>query len=149
MGKKGSSLVELIAVIVIMGIIASVATVTIINVINRQRKNATVNGLNNIYSFMKERLLSVETGNYEDFITLIDDDFCYASLTNLIDSGAVDGESYKPEGAEVYFCYDFSAPYVVITSSDITKTKPTETDSTIVNSASITFSYTKDQFIPA
>ena len=49
MGKKGASLVELIAVIVIMGVIAGIAVGTVTVVIARQRKNATINSLNNIY----------------------------------------------------------------------------------------------------
>ena len=149
MNKKGASLVELIAVIVIMGIIASIAGVTVTVVVSRQRKNATINALNNIYDSAKGLLLPVETGNYDENITLIDDDFCYISLTTLIDSGNVDGEDYKPVGNEIYFCYDMNNPFVVITDGTITKAKPSSTGSSTVNQVLVTFNYSTNKFIIA
>ncbi len=147
--KKGTSLVELIAVIVILGVIASITTVVVVNVIARQKRNATINALNNIYESAKGLLLQVEAGDYDENISLIGDDFCYISLTTLIDSGSVDGNGYKPIGNEIYFCYDMNVSFVNITSSSITKDKPTSTGSTEVNTISVTFSFEKDKFILA
>ena len=144
--KKGSSLVELIAVIVIMGIIAAIAIPTTVVLINRQRKNAVINSLNEIYASTRGLLIQVETTSYDPNITLVDDDFCYISLTTLIDSGNVDGSTYKPIGDEIYFCYNMHDSWVVITSGDIAKTKPTSTGSTTVNQVIVTFNFETDKF---
>ena len=147
--KKGITLVETIAVIIIIGIIASVTAITITTIINRQRKNATINSLNNILSSARALLLQVKTDDYDSNITIVDEDFCYISLTTLIDSGNVDGSSYKPTGDEIYFCYDMSECYCVITSGEISKGKPTETSSTTINKVLITYSYNDKKFILA
>ena len=149
LNKKGTSLVELIAVIVIMGIIASITTVTVISVLGRQKKNATITSLNNIYSSAKALLVQVETSSYDENITLIDNDFCYISLTTLIDSGNVDGKEYKPVGNEVYFCYDMHDCFVEITDGAVSKTIPTTADTTTVNDVLVTFSYESNKFIIA
>ena len=149
MNKKGTSLVELIAVIVIMGIISGIAALTVTNVIARQRKNSVINGLNNIYESARVLLVQVETSSYDENISLIDDDFCYISLTTLIDSGNVDGENYRPVGNEIYFCYDMNDSFVIITDSTITKTIPNSTGSSNVNGVLVTFSYSKNKFITA
>lgn len=149
MGKKGASLVELIAVIVIMGVIAGIAVGTVTVVIARQRKNATINSLNNIYESARALLVQVETSSYDEHITLIDDDFCYISLTTLIESGNVDGNKYKPIGNEIYFCYNMHDAFVEITNSAVTKTIPESTASTTVNEILVTFSYASNKFITA
>ena len=147
--KKGASLVELIAVIVIMGVIAGIATLTVTAVISRQRKNATVSALNDIYNSTKGLLIQVETGSYDENITLVDDDFCYISLTTLIDSGNVDGKDYKSITNEVYFCYNMNASWVVITDGAVTKIKPESAGTANINQVDITFDYTIDKFITA
>ena len=147
--KKGTSLVEVITVIIIMGVIATITTAVVVSVIARQKRNATINALNNIYETTKGLLIQVEAGDYDDNITLVDDDFCYISLTTLIDSGNVDGKDYKPVGQEVYFCYDMNIAFVVITDGSFTKVKPSSTGSTTVNEILVTFSYEKDKFIIA
>ena len=149
MNKKGTSLVELIAVIVIMGIISSIGAVTVVSIIARQRKNATISSLKNIYETAKGLLVQVEAGSYDENIVFIDDDFCYISLTSMIDNGAVDGEKYRPTGNEVYFCYDMHEPFVIITNETINKVKPESTGSTTINQVLVTYSYSKDSFIIA
>lgn len=149
MNKKGASLVELIAVIVIMGVIAGITTLTVTNVIARQRKNSVITGLNNIYESTKALLVQVETSSYDENITLIDNDFCYISLTTLIDSGNVDGENYKPVGNEIYFCYimnGLSESFVVISNSTPNKIKPESTGSATVDGVLITFDSIKNKF---
>ena len=149
MNKRGTSLVELIAVIVIMGVIASITTLTVISVVDRQRKNATLNSLNEIYSSTKSLLVQVETDSYDPNITLVDDDFCYISLTTLIESGNVDGDNFKPENSEVYFCYNFNSCWAVITEGDVEKNKPDSTGNAIVNNLAVTFNYSTDRFVIA
>lgn len=149
MNKKGASLVELIAVIVIMGIIASIATLTVSAVITRQRKNAVVNSLNGIYDTAKGILIQVETGSYDENITIVDDNFCYISLTTMINSGIIDGTDYLPNEEEVYFCYNMNNPFVVITNETVTSTIPSSTDSTVINGVLVTFDYQSNKFINA
>ena len=148
MNKNGTSLVEVIAVIVVMGIIASIATVSAIAVINRQKKNATVHSLNDIYGTAKTMLYQVKLGSYDEYIESIDDDFYYVSLNDMIDNGAVDGEDYRTEEIDIYFCYDLDETWVVINNS-ITKTKPTSTGNAEVKDVSVTFNYSTDKFINA
>ena len=149
MNKKGASLVELIAVIVIMGVIASIATLTISSVINRQRRNATINSLNGIYETAKGLLIQVETGTYDENITLIDDDFCYISLSTMLDEGIIDGSDYRANGDEIYFCYDFNDSFVIITADSVSNNRPDSTGSTIVNSVMVTFDFQSNKFISA
>ena len=146
MGKKGTSLVELIAVIVIMGIIASISTVTVVNVIARQRENATIVSLNSIYETAKGLLITVETGSYDENITVVDDDFCYISITTMIDSGIIDGKDYKPVGPEIYFCYNMNISFVEITDSTVSENVPESTSNTVVNKLEVTFDFVKDKF---
>ena len=149
MNKKGASLVELIAIIVIMGIIAGISAVTISTVIDRQRKNSTVTALNNIYESAKSLLVQVETASYDENITVVDEEFCYISLTTLIDSGNVDGKDYKPENNEIFFCYDMHDAFVVIDNLAPNKIKPSSTGSANVNKVLISFSFEKDKFVSA
>ncbi|MBP5446317.1 MAG: type II secretion system protein [Acholeplasmatales bacterium] len=144
--KRGASLVELIAVIIIMGVIAGIAVPTVIAVINRQRRNATINALNEIYNSAISLLLQVETESYDPNITLVDEDFCYISLTTLIDSGNVDGNDYYPQNEEVYFCYNFNSNWVVITNGEVSKEKPTSTGTSYINKLDITFDFDNDSF---
>ena len=148
MNNKGASLVELIAVIVIIGVIAGITTVSVVSVINRQKKNSTILSLNNIYESTKELLIAVETGIYDENITLLDDDFAYISLTTLIDSGNVDGKDYKPINNEVFFCYNMESYWVLIDST-ISKTKPSSTNVAMVYNVNVTFDYNADKFISA
>ena len=152
MNKKGASLVELIAVIVIMGVIAGIATLTVTTVIARQRNNSVINGLNNIYESAKGMLVQVEAGDYDDNIIVVDNDFCYVSLTTLIDSGNVDGNNYKPNDNEIYFCYVMngtSEAFVTIGNSVPNKIKPKSTGSTTVDKVLVTFNYSTNKFITA
>lgn len=147
MNKKGTSLVELIAVIVIMGVIASIASVTIINVIDRQRRNTTVNTLNNIYGTAKEMLYLVTNADYDENITVNDDKtFCYISLNTMLDAGIIDGNSYRVENGDVYFCYNMTETWVVIGNDTPTNSKPTSTDSIIINKVNVTFDFLIDKF---
>ena len=146
MNKKGTSLVELIAVLIIMGLIAGITTVTVVAVVARQRKNSVVTSLNNIYESAKVLLVQVETSSYDENITLVDNDFCYISLTTLIDSGNVDGENYKPIGNEIYFCYNMHDSFVNITSSTISDNIPESTGNATVDNVLVTFDYSKDKF---
>ena len=147
MNKKGTSLVELIAVIVIMGIIASISTVTVVTVIHRQRKNAAISSLNTIYRSAKALLVQVETGNYDENIIVVEEDYCYISLTVLIDTGSVDGVNYKPTENEIYYCYDYHSSWVIISNNAPTNTIPAQTGVALVNGVSITFDFTNDKFI--
>ena len=146
MNKKGASIVELIAVIIVMGIIASISTVVVIAVINRQRVNATLSSLNNIYESTKGSLVLVETGNYDENIIIIDNNFAYISLTTLIESGSIDGKDYKPEDNEIYFCYDMHNTWVLIDNT-ISTNKPNSTNVSLVNEINVTFDYETDKFI--
>lgn len=148
MNKKGTSLVELIAIIVIMGIIAGISTITVVSVVNRQRKNAVIAGINNIYESAKEMLIEVETDNYDENISLIDDDFCYISLTTMIESNIIDGYDFTPNSNEIYFCYNMRDSWVVIQEETPEKTMPDETGSAVVDKLEITFSFADNKFIP-
>ena len=148
MNKKGSSLVELIAVIVIMGIIASVATVTAVAVIDRQKKNAAINSLNGIYDSAIALLVQVETGSFDENI-IVEDSYCYISLTTLIDTGNVEGDDYRPVDNEIYFCYMQYKPYVIIGNETPTSSIPEVTGNSTINGVSITFNYSKNQFVTA
>ena len=145
MNKKGMSLVEIMAVIVIMGIVASIGTVSAVAVIDRQRKNSVVSALNNIYETAKNMLYQVQYTSYEEFIVIVDDSFCYVTLTDMIDNAAVDKETYKPNDNEIYFCYDMETTWVEIGIS-ATSTKPSTTGNTFVNNVDVTFDYSKNQF---
>ena len=147
--KKGTSLIELIAVIVILGVIASITTVVVVNVIYRQKKNATVISLNDTYRSAQEMLILVKSSDYDPIITIVDDDFCYVTLTDMIDNGRLRGNDYYPAGDEIYFCYDMNDPFVVITSGTISKTKPEATGTTRVNGVDVTFDFDNDCFIIA
>lgn len=147
--KKGSSLVEVIAVIIILGIIASIATVTVITIVNRQRENATLASLNNIYNTAKEMLISVETSIYDENITVVDENFCYISLTTMLENGIIDGSDYYPINNEIYFCYNMNTSFVLITNSSVTRTIPDSTGSANVNGVEVTFDFTNDKFITA
>lgn len=146
MNKKGASLVELIAVIVILGIISSIAAITVTQVVIRQKKNAVISSLNNIYSSAKSLLVQTETDSYDENIT-VEEGFSYISLTTLIDSGNVDGSSYRPTEKEIYFCYDFDSCWVVIQTELPTNTRPSSTNSTPINGQNVTFDFTNDKFI--
>ena len=147
--KKGTSLVELIAVIVILGIIASITTIVATNVIHRQKKNATITSLNDTYRNAQDLLCLVETTSYDEIITIVDNDFCYVSLTTMIETGRIRGNSYIPRGPEIYFCYDMNEAFVVITDGTLTKEKPESTGTTLVNGVNVSFSYESDSFIIA
>lgn len=147
--KRGASLVELIAVILILGIIAAIAVPTVLSVIDRQKKNAIINSLNGIYKSAKDLLVQVATESYDPNITLIDEDFCYISLTTLIESGNVDGNKYKPTNGEVYFCYNFDSSWVAITEGGVAKEKPSSAGTARVNELDVSFDYTSDEFIVA
>ena len=149
MGKRGTSIVELIAVIVIMGIIAGIAVPVTIVLVNRQRKNATIASLNNVYEMAKDLLFQVQTGSYDENIYLVDENFCYLSLTTIVENHLIDGENYAPQGAEIYFCYDFNEPYVIITDGGVTAGKPTTTGSALVHDVNVTFSYDTNKFVSA
>ena len=148
MNNKGTSLVEMIAIIVIMGIIATIATATTITVIDRQRKNSTVNALNNIYVTAKNILYQVQLDTYDSFIVKVDDDFCYVTLTTLVEEKAIDGDNFKPVGNEVLFCYDMDQTWVQI-GEPVTKDKPSSTNDTQINKVNVTFDYSKDKFVKA
>jgi len=145
MNKKGMSLVEILAVIIIMGVVAGIGTVTTVALISRQRKNATVNALNNIYSTAQNILYQARAESHNDYITYIDEDFCYTSLTRLIDDGAIDGAHYKPVGNDIYFCFNMDETWVIIDST-VSKTKPENTGETQVNSVTVTFNYSSKKF---
>lgn len=145
MNKRGASLVEIIAVIVIMGIIASIGTVTTIVIINRQRKNVTINSLNDIYKTAKNLLYQALMEPDVELVVLVDDTFCYVTLTDMVDGHAVDGEHFRPVDNEVYFCYYGEETWVVIGEIP-TSTKPTSTNNSSINSIEVTFDYTKDAF---
>ncbi len=144
--KRGMSLVEVISVIVIMGIIASVASVSAIAVINRQRKNAVVSSLDSIYRTAKNELLQASIDNDSEYVINVDDEFFYMSLTDLIDSGLIDGEKYRPLENEVYFCFDKEIFFVLITSSTISQTIPDSTGEAVVNDVRVTFDYANNRF---
>lgn len=145
--KKGTSLVELIAVIVILGIIASITTIVAINVIHRQKKNATITSLNDTYRSAQDLLCLVETTSYDEIITVVDNDFCYVSLTTMIETGRIRGNSYIPQGPEVYFCYDMNEAFVVITDGTVTKEKPESTGTTLINGLNVSFNYESNSFV--
>ena len=145
MDKRGASLVELIAVIVIMGIVASIGTVTTILIINRQRKNVTVHSLNDIYKTAKNLLYQAQMEARIELVIVVSDDFCYVTLTDMVDGHAIDGEHFKPVDNEVYFCYYGEETWVVIGETPTT-TKPTSTNNSTINSIEVTFDYTKDAF---
>ena len=147
LGKRGTSLVEIIAVIIIMGIIVSITTIVATSVITRQRKNAVVNALNEIYKSATSLLIQVSTGSFDENIT-VEEDCAYVSLTTLIDSGNVDGSNYKPLENEIYFYYDMQNVWVVITnnSDSLPSEKPSTTGEAVVNSERVTFNYEKNLF---
>ncbi len=134
-----------------MGIIASVTTLTVTSVIARQRKNATINSMNGIYSSATALLVQVSTDSYDENITIVDENLCYISLTTLIDSGNVDGNNYKPKKKEVYFCYNKVECYAIIAigTDDISDVKPSETNSTSINGVELTFNFDKKEFVIA
>ena len=146
MNKKGASIVELMAVIVIMGIVASIGTVSAIAVIDRQRKNSVVNALNNIYETAKNMLLQVSSGSHDEYIEVVSETFCYVTLTDMIDNAAVDREDYKPEGNEIYFCYDMDSTCWVEIGSSATNTKPASTGETLVRGVSVTYDFNNSKF---
>ena len=149
MNKKGTSLVELIAVIVIMGVIASIATVTVVNVIDRQRKNTTINTLNNIYGTAKEMLYLVENASYDENITVVDEHFCYISISTMLDAGIIDGNDYRPVGNEIFFCYNMNETWVAITDESPLSSKPESTGDTEVNKVNVSFDFNDNRFIKA
>jgi prepilin-type N-terminal cleavage/methylation domain-containing protein len=150
MNKRGTSLVELIAVIAIMGVIASIATFTVIAVIDRQRKNATINALDNIYGTAKEMLYLVGNADYDDNIVVNDDmSFCYISFNTMIDEGVIDGKDYRISNGDILFCYNMSETWATIGTDNISSTKPTSTGTVIVNNVSVTFNYSKNRFASA
>ena len=146
MNNKGMSLVEIMAVIVIMGIVASIGVVSAVAVIDRQRKNSVVNALNNIYGTAKDMLLQTKYTTYEDYIVIIDDGFCYLTLTDMVEHGAVDRVDYEPAGNEIFFCYDMDESWWVEVCNDVSSSKPTSTGETIVQGVSVTFDYTSGKF---
>ena len=146
MNKKGASLVELIAVIVIMGIVASISTVTVVTLINRQKKNVTVNSLNSIYKTAKDTLNQSKTGSDDGEIVVVDDSFCYTSLTTLIDKGIIEGDNFKPQNNEIYFCHGVDNFWVEITNSTPSQTEPSSTGTAIVNGIEVTYNYSSGKF---
>lgn len=149
MGKKGASLVELIAVIVIMGIIAGIGTVSAMEIINRQKRNKVFGELNSIYRTAKGILFQTTVGDNDDLLHNIDDDFYYLKLSDMVDNAYVEGKVENTGEAEVYFCFDLEETFVIITSGNISKGKPTTTGSTIINEVSVTFSFSENKFIRA
>lgn len=149
MGKKGASLVELIAVIVIMGIVASIGTVSAIAIIDRQKKNKTLGELDNIYGTAKGILFQTTVGDNDDLLHNIDDDFFYLKLSDMVNNAYIEGRIENTGESEIYFCYDSNETFVVITSGNITKDKPISTGSTIINGISVSFNYSTGKFIGA
>ncbi|MCR5462210.1 MAG: type II secretion system GspH family protein [bacterium] len=150
MNKKGTSLVELIAVIVIMGVIASITTATIVTVIDRQRKNATINTLNNIYGTAKEMLYLVQNASYDENITVNDEKtFCYISLNTMLYSGIIDGNNYRANNGDVYFCFDMNQTWAIIGTAAPSNNKPDSTGEIVINQVEVTFDFSTDKFIKA
>lgn len=145
MDKRGMSIVEIIAVVAIMGIVAGIGTVTTILIINRQRKNVTVHSLNDIYKTAKNLLYQAQMDPDVELVVVVNDYFCYVSLTDMVDGHAIDGEHFKPVDNEVYFCYYGEETWVVIGETPTTN-KPTSTNTSSINSIEVTFDYTKDAF---
>lgn len=143
------SLVEIMAVIVIMGIVASIATVSAVAIIDRQRKNSVVNALNNIYNTAKDMLLQVNYASYDEYIIIEGENFCYVTLTDMIDNAAVDKDDYKPDGNEIYFCYDLDDSWWIEIGNSAISTKPSSTGETLVHGVNVTVNYTTDKFIKA
>ena len=133
-----------------MGIFASIAATTTIAVINRQRRNATINTLNNIYGTAKEMLYLVQNSSYDEHITVNDNKtFCYISLITMLDSGIIDGDDYRPQSDDIYFCFNMNETWAVITNASFDSTKPTTTGTVEVNKTNITFNFSSDKFISA
>ena len=146
MNKKGMSLVEIMAVIVIMGIVASIGTVSAIAIVDRQRKNSVVNSLNNIYETAKDMLLQVKYASYDEYVVVVDETFCYVTLTDMIDNAAVDRDDYKPEGNEIYFCYDLNDNWWLEIGNSATSEKPTSAGEALVHGVNVTVDYTNNKF---
>lgn len=147
MNKKGTSLVELIAVIVIMGVIASISAVTIVTVIDRQRRNATIGTLNNIYGTAKEMLYLVVNAEYDENITVNDDKtFCFISLNTMLDASIIDGNDYRANDGDIYYCFDMNETWVVIGNDTPTNSKPSSTNTIFINKVNVTFDFSIDKF---
>ena len=146
MNKKGMSLVEIMAVIVIMGIVASIGTVSAVAIIDRQRKNSVISALNNIYGTAKNMLYQVQYTSHDEYIVIVDETFCYVTLTDMIDNAAVDREDYKPEGNEIYFCYNMDNDFWIEIGNSATSTKPTSTGEALVHGVNVTVDYTNNVF---
>ena len=150
MNRKGVSLVELIAVIVIMGIISSITLVTVFTAVERQRINATINTLDNIYSTAKGMLYLTENASYDENITINDDrSFCYISLNTMINEGIIEGNDYLAEEGDIFFCFDMNETWVEIGNEIGSTVKPTSTETIIINKVEISFDFNKDKFVKA
>ena len=149
MDKRGTSIIELMAIIVIMGIIAGIGTVSAIAIINRQRKNKVIGELNSIYRTAKGILFQTTVGDNDDLLHNIDDDFYYLKLSDMVENAYIEGRVENTGEAEVYFCFDTNETFVIITSGNITKGKPTSTGSTTINDELITFDYDENKFVGA
>ena len=145
MDKKGLSIVEIIAVVAIMGIVAGIGSVSAIAIVNRQRKNATISSLNEIYKQAKSILYQAQMESGIEAVTVVSDEFCYATLTDMIDSKLIDGEKYRSTDNEIYFCYYGEETWVVIGATPTTS-KPTSTNNATVNNILVTFDFNKDTF---
>ena len=94
-------------------------------------------------------LFQVKYATHDEYIVVENEEFCYVSLTAMVENHAVDRDDYAPEGNEIYFCYDMNETWWIEIASGATSSIPVTSGETIVHGVNVKVDYVNNKFMKA